>query len=254
MTELMNKREQELQKGDNWKELMRKENAPAVYPVEKDEDLKGHPELVDARRRGYMAMRVSQNYFCTLIAISLKSAKAQSSTPEGIQDNDARGQEGKTPNQPQTRSKAKQHTEDQVLQVGAMGLIKPEQLNITPPPNNETNVLTDNMEQEKRALKRKADDILPAPRKRKPPQYHKREIARALASFPSKRSNPTRETLGTWAAAPRPGDPGAHPNSVLAWAGKIGYSWPYKENYKRLSLVVPVRSVKDRGMNQISAV
>ena len=52
--ELMERREQELRKDDEWKTLMRRENAPATYPVSDDVDLAAHPELAKARRRGYM--------------------------------------------------------------------------------------------------------------------------------------------------------------------------------------------------------
>ena len=50
MEELMERREQQLQTGDEWKTLMRRENAPAVYPVKDDADLAEYPELAKAWR------------------------------------------------------------------------------------------------------------------------------------------------------------------------------------------------------------
>ena len=41
--ELMERREQQLEGGDEWKTLMRRENAPATYPVSDDADLTAHP-------------------------------------------------------------------------------------------------------------------------------------------------------------------------------------------------------------------
>ena len=250
--ELMEQRKQQLAGGDEWKTSMRRENAPATYPVSDDADLAAHPERAKARRRGYMAMRISQSYFRCVIAIPVKPTKSMPLTSEGIEGGDP-NEQPETPQRRQTRSQMKPMAEDNPKPAAKVGFAKPEQeLNVLTS-DDKTNTPPDDPEKTKSARKRPADGILPGPRKRKPPQYHKQQIEAAVKGLSSENVNSTGETAGTWVTAPRPNEPEVHPNTFLAWAGDVAYLWPYEEDLEHRLLIAPLRIVSTQAVGKLCA-
>ena len=157
--ELMEKREQQLQKDDEWKALMRRENAPATYPVSDDVDLAAHPELAKARRRGYMAMRISQNYFRCVVAIPVKPTKSLPLTSEEVEGGELKERQLEASQRRQTRSQVKPPAEDELKPTAKVGFVKPEQELEILTSNNKTDTPLDDQEKVKKPRKRPADGI-----------------------------------------------------------------------------------------------
>ena len=166
LEELMEKREQQLQGGDEWKAMMRRENAPATYPVSDDGDLTAHPELAKARRRGYMAMRISQNYFRCLVAIPVKPTKALPLTSEEVEGGELKERQLEVSQRRQTRSQAKPPAEDELKPTAKVGFVKPEQELEMRTSDSKADTPPDDQEKIKKPRKRPADGILPGPRKK----------------------------------------------------------------------------------------
>ena len=158
---------------------MRRENAPATYPVSDDVDLAAHPELAKARRRGYMAMRISQNYFRCVVAIPVKPTKSLPLTSEEAEGGELNEHQLETSQRRQTRSQVKPPAEDKLKPTAKVGFAKPEQELAVSTSNNKTDTPPDNQERAKKPRKRPADGIPPGPRKKKPPQYHQQQIEAA---------------------------------------------------------------------------
>ena len=154
---------------------MRRENAPATYPVSDDVDLTAHQELAKARRMGYMAMRISQNYFRCLVAIPVKPAKSLPLTSEEAEGGESNEHQLETSQRRQTRSQMKPPAEDQLKPTAKVGFVKPEQELEVLTSDNKTDTPHDDQEKVKKPCKRPANGIPPGPRKKKPPQYHQQQ-------------------------------------------------------------------------------
>ena len=133
-----------------------------------------------------MAMRISQNFFGTLIAIPVKPTKSLPLTSENVDGSEPNEHQLETLKRRQIRSKAKSSAEDKVQPVVKVGFAQPEQVLEASTPDNKTDLTPNDEGKAKSTRKRSADSIPPGPRKKNSPQYHQQQIQAAIRSFPSK--------------------------------------------------------------------